>query len=320
MQYCPFRFTTTFPNSKCFMVVQPNVVLFTSLLRCSFAFVGCWLLAVTSATIAQSQDLGESTYRSYNLPAGFLQPAGSSGTTITASQPVQPLQVNSTPIGQPVITSVVPLNGQAANVNLPTTAVVPVQPTPPSVRQIKAFNNPGYGANLNYPTQAVGYMAYQGGVVPAQFNGQFNPGSVPATNFPATTTPSTGPITGNSAIPGTLPQGSGAPYYNANPNAADKPPALGSTVTPQVYPSTGLGITSSAAPITGPCSPTTGYPGNYVQPVYTQPIVPQGSYRPIVSFSNGLPPGTYLGQGIIGQPKAYVDGQPVRNFFRYVFP
>lgn len=33
-----------------------------------------------------------------------------------------------------------------------------------------------------------------------------------------------------------------------------------------------------------------------------------------------MPYGTYLGQGIIGQPVAYVEGEPVRNFLRYVFP
>lgn len=33
-----------------------------------------------------------------------------------------------------------------------------------------------------------------------------------------------------------------------------------------------------------------------------------------------MPYGVYLGQGIVGQPVAYVDGEPVRNFLRYVFP
>jgi hypothetical protein len=50
-----------------------------------------------------------------------------------------------------------------------------------------------------------------------------------------------------------------------------------------------------------------------------QPSIGNGPYRPIITLRN-LPPGTYIGQGIIGQPKAYVDGQPVRNFVRYIFP
>ncbi len=39
----------------------------------------------------------------------------------------------------------------------------------------------------------------------------------------------------------------------------------------------------------------------------------------MLSFRN-MPPGAYLGQGIIGQPTAYVDGQPFRNLIRYVAP
>lgn len=49
--------------------------------------------------------------------------------------------------------------------------------------------------------------------------------------------------------------------------------------------------------------------------------VRQGSaaYQPLIRLSN-MQPGTYLGQGIIGQPTAYVDGQPVRNLLRYLSP
>ncbi len=44
-----------------------------------------------------------------------------------------------------------------------------------------------------------------------------------------------------------------------------------------------------------------------------------GVYRPLVNLG-GAKPGTYLGQGIIGQPTAYVDGQPFRNLLRYISP
>jgi len=43
-----------------------------------------------------------------------------------------------------------------------------------------------------------------------------------------------------------------------------------------------------------------------------------GNYPPLVR--QNMPVGTYLGQGSIGQPTAYVDGQPIRNLLRYVFP
>ena len=45
----------------------------------------------------------------------------------------------------------------------------------------------------------------------------------------------------------------------------------------------------------------------------------RGQYPNLLSFRN-LPPGTQLGQGIIGQPTAYVDGQPARNLFRWLLP
>ena len=44
-----------------------------------------------------------------------------------------------------------------------------------------------------------------------------------------------------------------------------------------------------------------------------------GAYQPLFRMFN-MPQGSFLGQGIIGQPEAYVNGQPVINFFRYLFP
>lgn len=48
----------------------------------------------------------------------------------------------------------------------------------------------------------------------------------------------------------------------------------------------------------------------------TAPAVP---WRPIVNIRN-MPDNYVVGQGIIGQPKVYVPGQPIRNFFRYIGP
>ncbi len=61
-------------------------------------------------------------------------------------------------------------------------------------------------------------------------------------------------------------------------------------------------------------SVTTGYTP-WTQPFATQPPGPQ----PVIRFQN-MPPGAYMGQGIVGQPKAYVDGQPIRNFLRFLAP
>ncbi len=46
---------------------------------------------------------------------------------------------------------------------------------------------------------------------------------------------------------------------------------------------------------------------------------PRDAYQPLLPLA--APPSRYyVGQGLIGQPKVYVPGQPVRNFFRYVLP
>ncbi len=44
-----------------------------------------------------------------------------------------------------------------------------------------------------------------------------------------------------------------------------------------------------------------------------------GAYQPLVRVFN-MPQGSFLGQGIVGQPEAYVNGQPIANFFRYLLP
>lgn len=55
--------------------------------------------------------------------------------------------------------------------------------------------------------------------------------------------------------------------------------------------------------------------GNWWSPFVTG----SGYYTPLLNFRN-MPQGTYLGQGLIGQPTAYVDGQPFRNLLRYISP
>lgn len=77
----------------------------------------------------------------------------------------------------------------------------------------------------------------------------------------------------------------------------------------------------------------------YGQPLYQRPIYPVAqtygrpvyqvsphavarpvsAYRPIAPIGT-TPANSYVGPGILGQPKAYVPGQPLRNFARYLLP
>lgn len=50
----------------------------------------------------------------------------------------------------------------------------------------------------------------------------------------------------------------------------------------------------------------------------SQPYI-RDTWVPMIPLRS-MPYGTYLGQGIVGQPVAYVNGEPVRNFLRYIFP
>lgn len=110
-------------------------------------------------------------------------------------------------------------------------------------------------------------------------------------------------------------------------------PAVGYGYTGYQVPNAGFAAPTGFQPQgnfgTGYGGAATGYPlqsgigvpqfnqtgGNWWTPFVTG----SGYYTPLLNFRN-MPQGTYLGQGIIGQPTAYVDGQPMRNLLRYVSP
>lgn len=68
------------------------------------------------------------------------------------------------------------------------------------------------------------------------------------------------------------------------------------------------------------CTPMAAYQYAPTQVGYQPGFSSQySSYRPTIP-NQSLPHGVYVGEGLIGQPKAYVDGQPLRNFLRFVLP
>jgi hypothetical protein len=70
---------------------------------------------------------------------------------------------------------------------------------------------------------------------------------------------------------------------------------------------------ATVAPLPSPASPTV---------IPNASSMPKGSGVPkhsLVNLGQDRNP-VVLGQGIIGQPVAYVPGQPIRNWFRYIFP
>lgn len=102
-----------------------------------------------------------------------------------------------------------------------------------------------------------------------------------------------------------------------------------SCVTPASgYTAASVGCGSPTATYAAPAyAPTTGYvpPPTEIASPYTVP----GQYSAISRSNGPLPPlftlgqqynPVQVGQGIIGQPVAYVPGQSIRNFIRYFFP
>lgn len=77
-----------------------------------------------------------------------------------------------------------------------------------------------------------------------------------------------------------------------------------------VAPTTGLVPSASASPF--------AYAPPAAMPPQTIYAPANGGFVPVVGF--GQAPNAQLGRGMYGQPTAYVDGQPIRNFLRYIFP
>ena len=115
----------------------------------------------------------------------------------------------------------------------------------------------------------------------------------------------------------------GAPFVSPQPCQFDanymvSPRVYRQAVDPCAQPLRGAPSTYAPSPY---ATQPSGSPFSYVPPT-GMPYNSNGynsGYRPLFGFGQSLA-NAYTGRGIIGQPVAYVDGQPVRNFIRYLFP
>jgi len=110
--------------------------------------------------------------------------------------------------------------------------------------------------------------------------------------------------------------GANAPY------AGMGTPGTPTGLVPNTAMPTGVFPGSAVAPTMSPTPVPTTSPFTYAPPAAMPPQTmyasANGGYTPLVGFGQGT--NAQLGRGLYGQPTAYVDGQPVRNFLRYVFP
>ena len=59
-------------------------------------------------------------------------------------------------------------------------------------------------------------------------------------------------------------------------------------------------------------------PQTYAAGLGYEQRVPVAVYRPLLGLGGERP--VYIGRGVLGQPKAFVEGQPVRNAIRWIMP
>lgn len=245
-----------------------------------------------------------------SLAAGSLRAQNAAAYEyMTASSPLKNgwTVTSQTVPGRPISTVVTPgpVNASGTNVTLTPTSMQTPSPT--------VANPSAYTPAYNQPAPPAG-----GSWVWVPNNGVgMTPGGAPVV-----TQPTLGITSNNSFKPPVAaapancqcqPNGTVAtvpPYTTGVPTIPFAPPAPLPGTVPTSYTTS---ATSSAAVAPGTVAPTGATPTTAYSPYLT------GNFQPIVATQN-MPPGTYLGRGLIGQPTAYVDGQPMRNLFRYIFP
>ncbi len=172
---------------------------------------------------------------------------------------------------------------------------------------------PGYA----YPTQQPNY-AFAGtrptntlGLAPLG-NQPYQPTSFYQPNQPYTIAQNCPTCVGGTTTT-TYPVPNYSPVQSGTGVGTSAPAIIGTPSLSAPQPSVTYGVPQYA-----PVDPAAGYYG--VPQTWNNPTLAPANrtnYSPLLSLRN-LPPGTYIGQGILGQPKAYIDGEPIRNLLRYM--
>jgi hypothetical protein len=101
-----------------------------------------------------------------------------------------------------------------------------------------------------------------------------------------------------------------------------------STVSPSTYFGSTVPVGSTPNVIASPATIVPGAPVATIAPLPSATMIPSASSMPkgsgvprhsLINLGQNRNP-VVLGQGVIGQPVAYVPGQPIRNWIRYIFP
>ena len=208
----------------------------------------------------------------------------------------------------------------AINPAQPTTSP-PIYPTQPPANVLPPNNSPAVMPSYVPSSPAVPPV---GSPIPnGPANSMVQPGPTyvaPPTYYPSNVNP-------QAFIPTSSPGDAGMPRYprppnlvNNTSNQADACNMVSPSVSRQAYSNPCDAPYSGNSYTGGPNSGRTGSPFSYVPPTYMASNLYRSPPYPIlVGFGQDLN-GAYFSRGIVGQPKAYLDGQPIRNFVRYLTP
>lgn len=116
-------------------------------------------------------------------------------------------------------------------------------------------------------------------------------------------------------------------FPGASPTYTLTPTAIRDPANPPVPTSREVSLRPIAVQTTqsgfgAPCCPPTSQPTiGYAPASSATPVssAPRAAYYPVAA-SQPVPTNYYVGRGVIGQPKVYVQGQPVRNVLRFLTP
>lgn len=275
-------------------------------------------------------------------PTGGLPTFGGSGSSFSDSSSSGPPGVSSPP--QPLIPGGSVGGGTSTLPSAPPTSGIR-SATPPAASYpmpgIAGQGNAGSSGMVNpSATRPLGSVPTGGGTMP---------GATPLTNM---ANPNYG-MSGGTVAPSSTPRyATGEPFVTGPPRQVEMPYMHASVANNSCLPgwfsksSTPVATTPTAAmnnttsgvypANTYPTNPNTanpntanpntypGVPGYIVPPTVTQNMAPQmfspnnNGYTPLVNWgteSNNVT----VGRGMFGGPTVYVNDEPVRNFFRYVF-
>jgi len=177
-------------------------------------------------------------------------------------------------------------------------SVMPPVISNPIPNNVPGYNSPQVYTAPIYPTPSMGFNPGLGGVNPMR-----SPSDSVMPNSPRS-----------------YPIVNGAPFVSSPPCQFDARYMVSQNAYRQAVDPcapTRCGAPSGYAPSPYATQPG-GSPFSYVPPT-AMPYTNNSGYRPLIGFGQSLS-NAYLGRGIIGQPTAYVAGQPVRNFLRYLSP